>query len=297
MREAPLTRNSSPSYRRCSLLAAAASPRFRYANFFADGLATVLVPRVHCLMPRRVSVLVAFVSALAFAQEEPYGDAPTSQIPDIDGRSEYGDRTWDYIKLSEEDMELFNLCESNTSGTPAQIRDVLERGASPSVQGEYNYTALMWTAVRGKTEQARILLEAGADTETINAWGRNALFIAAWEKRNGIVEAMIEYGANVSACAEHDEWNALHKACEMGNHKMVAMLLAAGVRRLLIEPQSCAALPCLCCRVITPTSVSNRRPIRSSARCQRRRRKGLRLDTPSHRWSSPSTRRARRRSR
>ena len=248
-------------------------------------------------MPRRVSVLVAFVSALAFAQEEPYGDAPMGQVPDIDGASEYGDRTWDYIKLSEEDMELFNLCESNTSGTPAQIRDVLERGASPSVQGEYNYTALMWTAVRGKTEQARILLEAGADTETINAWGRNALFIAAWEKRNGIVEAMIEYGANVTACADHDEWTALHKACELGNHKMVAMLLAAGVRRLLIEPQSCAALPFLCCRVIIPTSVSDRRPIRSSARCQRRRRRGLRLDTPSRRWSSPSTRRARRRSR
>ena len=248
-------------------------------------------------MPRRVSVLVAFVSALALAQEGSYGDASMEQIPDLSGASEYGDRTWDYIKLSEEDMELFNLCESNTSGTPAQIRDVLERGASPSVQGEYNYTALMWTAVRGKTEQARILLEAGADTESINAWGRNALFIAAWEKRNGIVEAMIEYGANVTACADHDEWTALHKACELGNHKMVAMLLAAGVRRLLIEPQSCAALPFLCCRVIIPTSVSDRRPIRSSARCQRRRRRGLRLDTPSRRLSSPSTRRARRRSR
>lgn len=32
----------------------------------------------------------------------------------------------------------------------------------------------------------------------------------------------------VSACAEHDEWGPLHKAAEMGNHKQVAMLLAAG---------------------------------------------------------------------
>merc|ERR1711998_764552 len=135
-------------------------------------------------------------------------------------------------KLPEEDLELFNLCESREGGTPEQIADVLERGASPSVQGEYNYTALMWTAVRHKTAQARMLLEAGADTELINAWGRNALFIAAWEKQNDIVEAMLEYGANATSCAQRDEWSALHKACELGNHKMAAMLLAAGADSL-----------------------------------------------------------------
>lgn len=165
----------------------------------------------------RASVLAAFVSALALAQE---------RVEDINTG---GARTWDYIKLPEEDLELFNLCESREGGTPEQIADVLERGASPSVQGEYNYTALMWTAVRHKTAQARMLLEAGADTELINAWGRNALFIAAWEKQNDIVEAMLEYGANATSCAQHDEWSALHKACELGNHKMAAMLLAAGV--------------------------------------------------------------------
>ena len=42
----------------------------------------------------------------------------------------------------------------------------------------------MWAAVRGKTAIAQILLDAGADTEQVNAWGRNAMFLAAWEQRN-----------------------------------------------------------------------------------------------------------------
>jgi len=91
-----------------------------------------------------------------------------------------------------------------------------------------SYTGLMWAAVRHKTWAARILLEAGADTETINAWGRNAMFIAAWEQQDDIVAAMIAAGANVSAGAAHDEWTALHKAAEMGNENMVSMLLEAG---------------------------------------------------------------------
>lgn len=78
----------------------------------------------------------------------------------------------------------------------------------------------MWSAVRHKPQLARILLDAGADTESINAWGRNALFIATWEQQEEIVREMIDAGANVSASAEHDEWTALHKAAELGNVRL-----------------------------------------------------------------------------
>ena len=62
----------------------------------------------------------------------------------------------------------------------------------------------MWAAVRHKTSLARILLDAGADTESVNAWGRNAMFIAAWEQQNEMVAELLAAGANVSASAEHD---------------------------------------------------------------------------------------------
>ena len=36
---------------------------------------------------------------------------------------------------------------------------------APCAAGEYNYTGLMWAAVRGKVDLNKILLGAGADTE------------------------------------------------------------------------------------------------------------------------------------
>lgn len=109
-------------------------------------------------------VLAALAAVASCAQE---------QVEDLNTHA----RTWDSLKLSPEDEALFNMCESKTAGSPDEVVAILKAGASPSVQGEYNYTALMWTVVRKKPQQARLLLEAGADTETINAWGRNAMFI------------------------------------------------------------------------------------------------------------------------
>mmetsp|Transcript_9241 Transcript_9241/g.16143 ORF Transcript_9241/g.16143 Transcript_9241/m.16143 type:complete len:138 (-) Transcript_9241:72-485(-) len=86
----------------------------------------------------------------------------------------------------------------------------------------------MWAAVRHKPDLAKMLLDAGADTEATNAWGRNALFLAAWEGQVDIVVHLLKAGANASSCALHDEWTALHKACEMGNAELVQILLHAG---------------------------------------------------------------------
>ena len=172
-----------------------------------------LVMRVQSLFGHRVCLEIALLGALVCAQ---------TQVTDLNPR------TWDSLKLSPEDNQVFKLCKSRTDGTAEQIRALLDSGASPSVQGEYNYTALMWTIVRHKPAVARVLLEAGADPEPINAWGRNAMFLAAWEKADEIMEALLRNGANASSCAAHDGWNALHKAAEMGNEKQVSDLLLRG---------------------------------------------------------------------
>merc|ERR1711998_670365 len=97
--------------------------------------------------------------------------------------------------------------------------------------GDYNYTALMWSVVRDQPpDVVQELLDAGADAslERINAWGRNAMFIAAWENRTAHMELMLASGANATSVADHDHWGALHKTCEMGNIAQLEMLLAAG---------------------------------------------------------------------
>lgn len=138
-------------------------------------------------------------------------------------------RTWDGLVLPEQDQALIELCMSKTEGDVAdKVQALIDQGADPSTVKDYNYTALMWAAIRDKPKTVRVLLDAGADTEPISAWGRNVLFLAAWDSRNEVAEALIEYGANVSARADHDHWTALHKAAERGNERLVAMLLAAG---------------------------------------------------------------------
>ena len=83
--------------------------------------------------------------------------------------------------------------------------------------------------MRGKTGTAKVLLEAGADTEALNAWGRSAAFIAAWENRVEIMRLLLKHGMNASGCAAHDHWGPIHKAAEMGHVAIAGALLAAGV--------------------------------------------------------------------
>ena len=132
--------------------------------------------------------------------------------------------------LNEADSNLIKLVSAKDSKlTPSEVSNLLANGASPSAIGDYNYTALMWSIVRHASGISRLLVERGADLERVNAWGRNALFLAAWEGEAATIDVMLEHGANASSCAAHDEWTALHKAVEMGHTRIVQSLLDAGV--------------------------------------------------------------------
>ena len=136
-------------------------------------------------------------------------------------------RTWDELKLDPESEALFELVKTRKTDDKhsivSEVRKLLDEGANPSTQGEYNYTALMWTVVRDHQDATSVLLEAGAETEAVNAWGRNALFLAAWDGRDDSMKAMLANGANVSGCADHDGWTALHKAAELGRRAQVRL--------------------------------------------------------------------------
>ena len=57
------------------------------------------------------------------------------------------------------DKELFDIVQTKQPHAEVanKVRKLLKQGANPSVQGEYNYTALMWVMVRGHQEAASVL--------------------------------------------------------------------------------------------------------------------------------------------
>ena len=165
--------------------------------------------------------------------------------------------------------KLITLASEREAEKVPEVMKIIDQGADPSYYGEYNYTALMWTAVRGKTGTAKVLLEAGADTEALNAWGRSAAFIAAWENRVEIMRLLLKHGMNASGCAAHDHWGPIHKAAEMGNEEIVRLLLDYG-------PPACpnsVRQPCSRRGADRPPALGTPDGVRTASRARIRARK------------------------
>jgi ankyrin repeat protein len=87
-------------------------------------------------------------------------------------------------------------------------------------------TALMGVAFKGFDPIARLLLAAGAEPNRLNRAGQTALMMAAMFSHTGIVEDLIEAGANID-CTDAGGNSARSLACTQNNDAM-AMLLDVG---------------------------------------------------------------------
>ena len=156
-------------------------------------------------------------------------------------------------------LELIKVTsEAEEPASVAAIQKLLGDGASPSSHGDYNYSALMWSIVKRRPEHVKLLLEAGADTEFTNAWGRNAIFLAAWEGQPAVMEMLIQNGVDVHGAARHDKYTALHKASERGHAKVVRAPHASRPRLAVACRSNPSRVPrrCGCCS--TPGRIRRR---------------------------------------
>jgi ankyrin len=87
-------------------------------------------------------------------------------------------------------------------------------------------TALMFAARVGDLDSARLLVSAGANVNDADAWGVSATVLAAHSGYTGIVEFLLDRGADPNAAAAG--FTALHAAIMHRDEEMVAALLTHG---------------------------------------------------------------------
>ena len=87
-------------------------------------------------------------------------------------------------------------------------------------------TPLMFAARVGDLKSAKLLVEAGANVDDSNAWGVSATVMAAHSGYRGIVELLLNKGANPNA--RRAGFTALHEAIMRRDSSMVKTLLTHG---------------------------------------------------------------------
>ena len=117
------------------------------------------------------------------------------------------------------------------------------RGGSRRTEGT---TQLMRAAAAGDERRVRELLAAGAARGSADgAWGRTALHWAAWQRHEGVIDALLgwgctndgEVGDSGDAANAQDRWGEtpLMRACFCCDYGVARALLARGAR---LDPQA-----------------------------------------------------------
>ena len=96
------------------------------------------------------------------------------------------------------------------------------------------YTPLHVASRGGHTEVARLVLEAGADPNTFTTTGVAALHFAAEADADGVVEVLVEHGANVNARDSFAERTPLMFATVRGADAALRALVDAGADLSLV---------------------------------------------------------------
>jgi ankyrin repeat protein len=112
------------------------------------------------------------------------------------------------------------------SGDVAQIKRVLDSGASPNARDAAGTTALMRAAVYGDLSAMALLIERGADVDATNTQGATALMRAAFDAKR--VALLLNHGANVNVRSALGNSALILAARPANSHAAVQLLLEHG---------------------------------------------------------------------
>lgn len=111
-------------------------------------------------------------------------------------------------------------------GDADSVRALLQRGADVNAAQGDGMTALHWAAERGDVALAGMLVQAGANVESVTRVGQHTpLHVAARNGRADVVELLLKAGSDATATTHPGETTALHFAAAAGNVRAITSLL------------------------------------------------------------------------
>ena len=150
---------------------------------------------------------------------------PRNRIPpttlDTDDFGQYG------TSEDGKDLSEASLHTASKEGDTDVVKLLLERGADINSLGRSINSPLMAAASEGKADVVRLLIERGAKVDLRDREGWTALILAS---RYGHLEALrvlIDHGANVNA-RKRDYWTPMHLSAGNGHVGIVKLLLEHG---------------------------------------------------------------------
>ena len=122
------------------------------------------------------------------------------------------------------------VADAAMQGDLAAVQALIADGADVDLPQADGMTALHWAAERGDLELARVLLAAGAGTESVTRNGSyTPLHLSARRGSGKVVAALLEAGARADAVTSTGRTTALHLAAAVGSEEAVDALLQHGV--------------------------------------------------------------------
>ena len=108
------------------------------------------------------------------------------------------------------------------------LQTIVDHGANVNATNSKYETALLVACSKGNEDAIDVLSTAGADPNSVDHDGDTCLHKAVfWNCSKGILQALIDQGANVNATNSKHE-TALSVACSTGNKDAICVILTAG---------------------------------------------------------------------
>ncbi|HIE61277.1 MAG TPA: ankyrin repeat domain-containing protein, partial [Microbacterium sp.] len=121
------------------------------------------------------------------------------------------------------------VAEAAMQGDADAVRALIESGADVDAALGDGMTALHWSAERGDSEIAALLLNAGAEVESTTRLGAyRPLHLAAKGGHTPVVQALLQAGATPKAGTTTGDVTPLHLAAASGSASSVATLIKGG---------------------------------------------------------------------